>query len=129
HSARGTPGYIPNPEAKPRSADGTAWGTVWESRTPPNKYCTKGSGPVHHVPGPTPFSCPQSDDEPEQYAAEAPGAEDVRQPVVVAPDEPGADPQQRHPGQDPDGASAAGDQPHRQCEADRRRRRVSRREV
>ena len=33
---RETPGYIPNPEAKPYSADGTAGGTLWESRTPPN---------------------------------------------------------------------------------------------
>src|SRR5882757_5513387 len=30
-----TPGPIPNPEAKPFSADGTALGRVWESRTPP----------------------------------------------------------------------------------------------
>jgi hypothetical protein len=36
HSVRETPGYIPNPEAKPDSADGTACGSVWESRTPPN---------------------------------------------------------------------------------------------
>lgn len=35
---RETPGYIPNPEAKPYSADGTAGGTLWESRTPPNYY-------------------------------------------------------------------------------------------
>ena len=35
---RETPGYIPNPEAKPYSADGTAGGTLWESRTPPNNY-------------------------------------------------------------------------------------------
>ena len=30
-----TPGPIPNPEAKPSSADGTAPGRVWESRSPP----------------------------------------------------------------------------------------------
>ncbi len=30
-----TPGPIPNPEAKPTSADGTALEGVWESRTPP----------------------------------------------------------------------------------------------
>ena len=41
HSVRETPGYIPNPEAKPHSADGTAGGTLWESRTPPNKYYEK----------------------------------------------------------------------------------------
>ncbi|BCM68289.1 hypothetical protein EASAB2608_03623 [Streptomyces sp. EAS-AB2608] len=35
---RETPGYIPNPEAKPHSADGTAGGTLWESRTPPNNF-------------------------------------------------------------------------------------------
>ena len=38
HSVRETPGYIPNPEAKPFSADGTAGGTLWESRTPPNNF-------------------------------------------------------------------------------------------
>jgi hypothetical protein len=37
HSGRETPGYIPNPEVKLSSADGTAPGTVWESRTPPDK--------------------------------------------------------------------------------------------
>ena len=31
----GTPGPIPNPEAKPSSADGTALARVWESRSPP----------------------------------------------------------------------------------------------
>src|SRR3954447_536388 len=31
-----TPGPIPNPKAKPFSADGTALETVWESRTPPD---------------------------------------------------------------------------------------------
>src|SRR4051794_12991653 len=36
HSGGETPGYIPNPEVKPSSADGTAPGTVWESRTPPD---------------------------------------------------------------------------------------------
>src|SRR5690625_7406826 len=35
---RETPGPIPNPEAKPLSADGTAWETTWESRTPPNTH-------------------------------------------------------------------------------------------
>ena len=33
-----TPGPIPNPEVKLFSADGTAWETVWESRTPPDSY-------------------------------------------------------------------------------------------
>ncbi len=32
---------IPNPEAKPTSADGTALVTVWESRTPPDKHPEK----------------------------------------------------------------------------------------
>src|SRR5689334_13232313 len=31
----GTPGPMPNPEAKPSSADGTALARVWESRSPP----------------------------------------------------------------------------------------------
>ena len=34
-SGRGTPGSIPNPEVKPASTDGTAWVTVWESRSLP----------------------------------------------------------------------------------------------
>jgi hypothetical protein len=35
-SVRETPGPIPNPEAKPGSADGTAVEGLWESRTPPD---------------------------------------------------------------------------------------------
>ncbi len=30
-----TPGPIPNPEAKPARADGTASGRMWESKLPP----------------------------------------------------------------------------------------------
>src|ERR1700755_1682374 len=44
YSGRETPGLIPNPEAKPASADGTALGRVWESRTPPDSHL--GRGPV-----------------------------------------------------------------------------------
>ena len=33
-----TPVPIPNTEVKPSSADGTAWVTVWESRTPPGFF-------------------------------------------------------------------------------------------
>ena len=36
YSKRETPGHIPNPEAKTLCADGTAGGTLWESRTPPD---------------------------------------------------------------------------------------------
>src|SRR4051795_12644564 len=36
HSERETPGSIPNPEAKLLSADGTAGGTLWESRSSPD---------------------------------------------------------------------------------------------
>src|SRR3954471_16284111 len=43
HSERETPGNIPNPEAKPLSADGTARETVWESRTPPDKSSLQGT--------------------------------------------------------------------------------------
>ena len=35
HSGGVTPDPIPNSEVKPSSADGTAWETVWESRTSP----------------------------------------------------------------------------------------------
>ena len=42
-----TPGPIPNPEAKPFSADGTALVTVWESRTPPDmNFRDKGRLPI-----------------------------------------------------------------------------------
>ena len=42
HSDRETPGPIPNPEAKPDSADGTAPARVRESRTPPSTHHTFG---------------------------------------------------------------------------------------
>src|SRR6478752_5625366 len=47
-SGGGTPGPIPNPEAKPSSADGTALDRVWESRTPP--YITS-RGPRNQTSG------------------------------------------------------------------------------
>ena len=42
HGERETPGNIPNPEAKPLSADGTALETGWESRTPPDNTSRRG---------------------------------------------------------------------------------------
>src|SRR5687768_3541121 len=42
HGERETPGPIPNPEAKPLSADGTALETGWESRTPPDNHYQTG---------------------------------------------------------------------------------------
>src|ERR1700761_3003996 len=42
HSERETPGPIPNPEAKPLSADGTARATAWESRTSPDTTSSEG---------------------------------------------------------------------------------------
>ena len=46
-----TPGPIPNPEAKTHSADGTAHGSVWESRTPPDHFWSRAPpvlvGPEH----------------------------------------------------------------------------------
>src|SRR3712207_5045565 len=47
HGERETPGTIPNPEAKPLSADGTAPETEWESRTPPDNHSR--TGPHHTV--------------------------------------------------------------------------------
>lgn len=38
HSSGETPGNIPNPEAKPTNANGTAPDRVWESRTPPQQH-------------------------------------------------------------------------------------------
>ena len=48
------PASIPNLEAKPASADGTAPGRVWESRTPPQQPSMVGPG-TQTVPGPTTF--------------------------------------------------------------------------
>src|ERR687889_376447 len=42
HGERETPGPIPNPEAKPLSADGTALETGGESRTPPDNHYQTG---------------------------------------------------------------------------------------
>ena len=36
YSSGATPVPIPNTEVKPARADGTAWATVWESRSPPS---------------------------------------------------------------------------------------------
>src|SRR4051812_14616209 len=51
-----TPGPIPNPEAKPFSADGTALVRGWESRTPPDFFRPKafrssGGLSSFHAPG------------------------------------------------------------------------------
>ena len=46
HSSGETPGNIPNPEAKPTNANGTAPDRVWESRTPPQYNSTK--PPLEH---------------------------------------------------------------------------------
>ena len=49
------PVSIPNLEAKPASADGTAPGRVWESRTPPQQPL-KGGALGTHVPRAPPFT-------------------------------------------------------------------------
>src|SRR6476659_7092170 len=54
HGERETPGLIPNPEAKPLSADGTAPGTGWESRTPPDNHSRRGPS----IRAGAPSSCP-----------------------------------------------------------------------
>jgi hypothetical protein len=50
HCGRGTPGPIPNPVAKPSSADGTALARVWESRSPPTFNMNR-KRPGLHCPG------------------------------------------------------------------------------
>ena len=42
YSVGETPGPISNPEAKTHSADGTALGRVWESKTPPKFTSVEG---------------------------------------------------------------------------------------
>ena len=58
HSTGETPSTIPNLEAKPGSANGTATDRLWESRTPPQHNKTgRGTAPTHGVPSlsiPTP---------------------------------------------------------------------------
>ncbi len=54
HSVGETPGPIPNPEAKTHSADGTAPGRVWESRSPPEHH--SGRGPPTTGGGPPAFN-------------------------------------------------------------------------
>src|SRR3954468_23289474 len=56
HCVRETPGSIPNPEVKPFSADGTARGTVWETRTSPDN--TPPQGQPHLLVDPEVFSRP-----------------------------------------------------------------------
>ena len=65
HSGRETPGPIPNPEAKPTSADGTARETSWESRTPPHKPL-KQRGPRYQETGTRALasSCPKTPQHP-----------------------------------------------------------------
>src|SRR5215218_3620181 len=54
HGERETPGHIPNPEAKPLSADGTALETGWESRTPPDNHSRRGPSIRAGAPSPCP---------------------------------------------------------------------------
>src|SRR5699024_8973765 len=61
YSVGETPGPIPNPEAKTHSADGTAPGRVWESRTPPDPFYWWPPGPPPSRGGawrPPPFNPP-----------------------------------------------------------------------
>ena len=48
YSGGETPGPIPNPEAKPAYADGTALGRVWESKSPPTPQLKNEIGSVRH---------------------------------------------------------------------------------
>ena len=61
NSCRETPGPIPNPEAKPAHADGTATGRLWESKSPPtpnnkNNSITQKKGRERNTTVPFPFS-------------------------------------------------------------------------
>ena len=58
YSCRETPGPIPNPEAKPAHADGTATGRLWESKSPPtpnNNNTTKYNKEEDGIPPPSSF--------------------------------------------------------------------------
>ena len=60
------PASIPNLEAKPASADGTAPGRVWESRTPPQHTFAVGSW-NNMFQDPTALSYPQHDTAPRKH--------------------------------------------------------------
>src|SRR6516165_4095765 len=47
HRIRVTPVPIPNTEVKPDTADGTAWETVWESRSLPAVFVNKPASQDH----------------------------------------------------------------------------------
>ena len=51
HRIRVTPVPIPNTEVKPDTADGTAWETVWESRSLPAVIQTEEPEENNHSPG------------------------------------------------------------------------------
>ena len=57
---------IPNPEAKPDSADGTAPARVRESRTPPSTHHTAGPGTANNS-GPGPTACLGVDEGPRHH--------------------------------------------------------------
>ena len=60
------PAPIPNPEAKPDSADGTAPARVRESRTPPSTHHTAGPGTANNS-GPGPTACLGVDEGPRHH--------------------------------------------------------------
>ena len=60
------PVSIPNPEAKPDSADGTAPARVRESRTPPSTHHTAGPGTANNS-GPGPTACLGVDEGPRHH--------------------------------------------------------------
>lgn len=68
HSVGETPGPIPNPEAKTHSADGTAPGRVWESRSPPEHHYTVES--PNHTVGALPHLTPKP---PRRHTSPHPG--------------------------------------------------------
>src|SRR4051794_41649842 len=79
HSGGETPGLIPNPEAKPSSADGTAPGRVWESRTPPDSTSVMAHpGPGWAITIPTPDEKP--DETPDEKGLPATG-----RPIFMVP--------------------------------------------
>src|SRR5687768_14604426 len=92
HGERETPGPIPNPEAKPLSADGTAPETGWESRTPPDNHPHEGPSPHGEGPSCTPGTRPPLQDGQSPASARLPR----RRPDVVG--QPRVEPGQIPPG-------------------------------
>lgn len=120
HGGRETPGPIPNPEVKPSSADGTARGSVWESRRPPD-HTPSPQGAGNPTKGPTPcggttIQQPHQHQTPHQTTGTTrqPGSRPAGPPP---PTEPQTTPPDQTPHQPPEHDNTTNHQPNPQARA------------